>query len=531
MKNRPHVLIAKSLLALSILVTALPQVSADCPECVTAIVPMPGSGLAPDGSGRRVITVRISQSLANSSGQTLPAVWNAVIGCSGCSPSASEQWNKTTDGAGKTTGYFLKPEQTLSIGSADIIIGLAPPGALPPTTDAGTGTIRDAAGRVIPGKRAIVLSPQALLYSPARLAALIAHEIGHALGLGDDYAKMGCMTIVKQITATYHPSVQPNDVAMVNRHLNNRFECTSPQKQPLPNNPGATPTPTPTSGCIDLDRDGVCVPQDCNDGNPWASSDIDGDGYCEDVDCNDANPLVYPGAFIDPETTGGEDRNCNGVDDYDEQGLGACGSDAEERCRAAGKLWDSTRCTCTFASDPTPVLLDVLGNGFTLTNAATGIWFDIDGDGVKERLAWTEAGADDAWLVLDRNRNGIVDDGRELFGNFSSQPPSSDPNGFRALAVFDTFSEGGNGDRIIDDRDTVYEKLLLWFDFNHNGASEVSELVGLSQVGLKEIHLEFKISKRTDEYGNQFRYRAKVTDVHRAKIGRWAWDVLLVRAP
>lgn len=67
----------------------------------------------------------------------------------------------------------------------------------------------------------------------------------------------------------------------------------------------------------------------------------------------------------------------------------------------------------------------------------------------------------------------------------------------------------------------------MWQDTNKNGVSEVSELHTLKQLGLKTIELDYKESKRTDEHGNQFRYRAKVKDDHDAQRGRWAWDIIL----
>lgn len=207
------------------------------------------------------------------------------------------------------------------------------------------------------------------------------------------------------------------------------------------------------------------------------------------------------------------------------------------RCYHRGFEWNFTgnycdTSNCTFPDGCSPIVIDTQGDGFALTNAANGVSFDLGATGTPVQISWTAPDGDDAWLALDRNRNNRIDDGKELFGTATDQPDGANPrNGFAALAVFDTAAQGGNGDGQITRADAVFKKLRLWIDRNHNGVSEPEELYRLPALDVVAISLDYKESKRTDEFGNRFRFRSKVRDSRNAKVGRFAWDVFLNVAP
>jgi hypothetical protein len=165
------------------------------------------------------------------------------------------------------------------------------------------------------------------------------------------------------------------------------------------------------------------------------------------------------------------------------------------------KFYDCPSCD---PSDPdcpdTPILIPT-GNSqaIRLTSAAEGVVFDIRGNGAPVQIAWTAADSEVAFLALDRNGNGTIDSGKELFGN-ATLPDAG--NGFAALRL----TEGVIDDGAVDAADPLFSQLVLWTDRNHNGYSEAGELQPVSEV-LEAIGLGYSYAERRDGNGNEFMFR------------------------
>lgn len=153
-----------------------------------------------------------------------------------------------------------------------------------------------------------------------------------------------------------------------------------------------------------------------------------------------------------------------------------------------------------------PLIIDLGETGIELRSLEHGVNFDLDNNGFAEKTAWI--GTEDGFLALDRNGNGSIDNGGELFGDqVVLKDGSKSESGFEALAELDHNSDG-----IIDNRDSAFANLRVWIDANHNGKSESNDLKTLNEIGVVSISLEHsEVSIVDEETGTRIAESASVT--------------------
>lgn len=157
-----------------------------------------------------------------------------------------------------------------------------------------------------------------------------------------------------------------------------------------------------------------------------------------------------------------------------------------------------------------PIVVDLNRDGVHLGPAGRGVNFDVNADGFTDLVQWVKSGGDEAFLALDRNRNGVVDDGSELFGVGTPLFEGGNAlNGFVGLAQYDAPLLGGNDDGLISAEDAIWPELSIWLDRNADGTSTSGEMLRPTDLGFTSFETIPKARRKRDEAGNSLPYWAK----------------------
>jgi hypothetical protein len=222
---------------------------------------------------------------------------------------------------------------------------------------------------------------------------------------------------------------------------------------PIGNQPPCTNQTACDSGsCVDndqvcqsngdcCDENSVCLSTDatmgqkvCGEPRPSGApcginSDCETDycdlGKCEPTSCDCfanacAGGYICSSGYCQPPALGGQSTCSN---QYANCIIGAsnCTYCIPPIC-TGGTSWNPQYCSCYVYSSP--IIIDTDDSGFHLSSTSSGVNFDFFGTGTPVQIAWTARGSTNGWLALDRNHDGKIDSGRELFGNIAEQPES-----------------------------------------------------------------------------------------------------------
>lgn len=144
-----------------------------------------------------------------------------------------------------------------------------------------------------------------------------------------------------------------------------------------------------------------------------------------------------------------------------------------------------------------PIAIDLDGDGIETLSQTANIHFDQDKNGMAEKTGWVAP--DDGLLALDRNGDGVINSGAELFGNNTQLENSNNAaNGYDALAELDS-----NADGVINADDAQFADLRVWQDKNSDGISQTNELLTLEEAGIASLNTGYQNTNTLDGNGNK----------------------------
>ena len=140
----------------------------------------------------------------------------------------------------------------------------------------------------------------------------------------------------------------------------------------------------------------------------------------------------------------------------------------------------------------TPLMLDLNGDGVHTVSISAGVQFDLTASGQAHHVGWVSA--TDGFLALDRNHDGIINDGSELFGQATKLADGTlAKDGFQALASLDT-----NGDGVVNALDAGFKDLSVWVDANQDGVTQSGELHDMASLGIVQLDLSAHDTSKFD---------------------------------